>query len=115
MFWRRNARPWWREVTYYRWRQVFGGLNTEQVKRLKDLEREQRWQVPAESLQLSVGALIVDPIVYLIGLLAVSAFFDGAVRHLTLQNNLPGRIASCQRSIVLVVIAWFGWWRRPRA
>jgi putative transposase len=28
------------EVTYYRWRREFGGLNTEQVKRLKDLELE---------------------------------------------------------------------------
>jgi hypothetical protein len=28
------------EVTYYRWRQEFGGLETEQVKRLKDLELE---------------------------------------------------------------------------
>jgi len=28
------------EVTYYRWRQEFGGLKTEQVKRLKDLELE---------------------------------------------------------------------------
>jgi putative transposase len=28
------------EVTYYRWRQEFGGLKTEQVKRLKDLEIE---------------------------------------------------------------------------
>ena len=26
------------EVTYYRWRQEFGGLKIEQVKRLKDLE-----------------------------------------------------------------------------
>jgi putative transposase len=26
------------EVTYYRWRQEFGELKTEQVKRLKDLE-----------------------------------------------------------------------------
>ena len=26
------------EVTFYRWRQEFGGLKTEQVKRLKDLE-----------------------------------------------------------------------------
>jgi transposase-like protein len=26
------------EVTYYRWRQEFGGLQIEQVKRLKDLE-----------------------------------------------------------------------------
>jgi len=28
------------EVTYYRWRQEFGGLKSEQVKRLKDLETE---------------------------------------------------------------------------
>jgi putative transposase len=28
------------EVTYYRWRQEFGGLKLEQVKRLKDLELE---------------------------------------------------------------------------
>ncbi len=28
------------EVTYYRWRQEFGGLKTVQVKRLKELEQE---------------------------------------------------------------------------
>ena len=28
------------EVTYYRWRQVYGGLKSDQVKRLKDLETE---------------------------------------------------------------------------
>jgi putative transposase len=28
------------EVTYYRWRQEFGGLKTGQVKRLKELETE---------------------------------------------------------------------------
>jgi putative transposase len=28
------------EVTYYRWRQEFGGLKIEQIKRLKDLELE---------------------------------------------------------------------------
>jgi transposase-like protein len=28
------------EVSYYRWRQEYGGLKTEQVKRLKDLETE---------------------------------------------------------------------------
>ena len=26
------------EVTYYRWRQEYGGLKTDQVKRLKELE-----------------------------------------------------------------------------
>jgi len=28
------------EVTYYRWRQEYGGLKTEQIKRLKELEQE---------------------------------------------------------------------------
>ena len=28
------------EVTYYRWRQEFGGLKSNQVKRLKELEAE---------------------------------------------------------------------------
>ena len=28
------------ETTYYRWRREYGGMRTEQAKRLKDLERE---------------------------------------------------------------------------
>jgi putative transposase len=28
------------EVTYYRWRQEYGGLKTDQIKRLKELETE---------------------------------------------------------------------------
>ena len=28
------------EVTYYRWRQEFGGLKSDQVRKLKDLEAE---------------------------------------------------------------------------
>ena len=28
------------DVTYYRWRQEFGGMSTAQAKRLKELERE---------------------------------------------------------------------------
>ena len=28
------------DPTYYRWRQEYGGLNLDQAKRLKDLERE---------------------------------------------------------------------------
>src|SRR5262245_28857260 len=35
------------EVTYYRWRQEYGGLKSDQVKRLKELETEntrlRRW------------------------------------------------------------------------
>ena len=30
------------EVTYYRWRSEYGGLQGDQVKRLKELERENR-------------------------------------------------------------------------
>jgi hypothetical protein len=28
------------EVTYYRWRQEFGGLKSDQIRRLKELETE---------------------------------------------------------------------------
>jgi hypothetical protein len=28
------------QFTYYRWRREFGGLKTDQVRRLKDLEKE---------------------------------------------------------------------------
>ena len=28
------------EVTYYRWRQEYGGLKTDQIRRLKELEQE---------------------------------------------------------------------------
>ena len=31
------------EVTYYRWRQEYGGLKGDQVKRLKELEAENTW------------------------------------------------------------------------
>jgi putative transposase len=40
------------EVTYYRWRQEFGGLKTEQVKRLKDLELENRLRKAVSDLTL---------------------------------------------------------------
>jgi putative transposase len=38
------------DVTYYRWRQEFGGMTTAQAKRLKELEREngQRRQIVAD-------------------------------------------------------------------
>jgi putative transposase len=44
------------EVTYYRWRQEFGGLKIEQVKRLKDLELENgRLRKAVSDLQLHVS------------------------------------------------------------
>jgi len=30
------------QFTYYRWRKEFGGLKTDQVKRLKELEKENK-------------------------------------------------------------------------
>ena len=46
------------EVTYYRWRQEFGGLKSEQVKRLKDCRRPGRaragcrWHHPSRAGRL---------------------------------------------------------------
>jgi len=31
------------EQTYYRWRKEFGGVRTDQAKRLKELEKENAW------------------------------------------------------------------------
>jgi hypothetical protein len=41
------------EVTYYRWRQEYGGLKTEQIRRLKELETENaRWRRAVADLTL---------------------------------------------------------------
>src|SRR6266516_1561294 len=45
------------EVTYYRWRQEFCGLKTEQVKRLKDLELEN------SRLRKAVSDLTLDKLI----------------------------------------------------
>ena len=45
------------EVTYYRWRQEFGGLKSDQVKRLKDLETENTW------LRRAVSDLTLDKLI----------------------------------------------------
>src|SRR5262249_47715378 len=45
------------EVTYYRWRQEFGGLKTEQVKRLKELELEN------SRLRKAVSDLTLDKLI----------------------------------------------------
>ena len=45
------------EVTYYRWRQEFGGLKSEQVKRLKDLELEN------SRLRKAVSDLTLDKLI----------------------------------------------------
>jgi len=45
------------EVTYYRWRQEFGGLKADQVKRLKDLELEN------SRLRKAVSDLTLDKLI----------------------------------------------------
>ena len=45
------------EVTYYRWCQEFGGLKSEQVKRLKDLELEN------SRLRKAVSDLTLDKLI----------------------------------------------------
>ena len=45
------------EVTYYRWRQEYGGLKTDQVKRLKDLETENT------RLRRAVSELTLDKLI----------------------------------------------------
>ena len=45
------------EVTYYRWRQEFGRLKTEQVKRLKELEAE------TARLRRAVADLTLDKLI----------------------------------------------------
>ena len=45
------------EVTYYRWRQEFGGLKSDQVKRLKDLEAENN------RLRRAVSDLTLDKLI----------------------------------------------------
>jgi transposase-like protein len=47
------------EVTYYRWRQEYGGLKTDQVKRLKELEQEN------SRLRRAVSDLTLDKLILL--------------------------------------------------
>ncbi len=45
------------EVTHYRWRQEYGGLKLDQVKRLKELELENAW------LRKAVSHLTLDKLI----------------------------------------------------
>ena len=45
------------EQTYYRWRKQYGGLNISQVKRIKDIERENT------RLKKAVADLILDNVI----------------------------------------------------
>ena len=45
------------QFTYYRWRKEFGGLKTDQVKRLKELEKEN------ERLRKAVSDLMLEKLI----------------------------------------------------
>jgi len=45
------------EVTYYRWRQEYGGLKTDQVRKMKDLELEN------QRLRKAVSDLTLDKLI----------------------------------------------------
>ena len=45
------------EQTYYRWRREYGGLKTDQAKRLKELEREN------QRLRKAVSDLTLDKLI----------------------------------------------------
>ena len=45
------------EVTFYRWRKEYGGLKTDQLKRLKELEKEN------ERLRRAVSNLTLDKLI----------------------------------------------------
>ena len=45
------------QLTYYRWRKEFGGLNTDQVRRLKELEKEN------ERLRKAVSDLTLEKLI----------------------------------------------------
>jgi transposase-like protein len=48
------------EVTYYRWRKEYGGMNTAQMKRLKELRENQRLRKAVSDLTLDklISALL---------------------------------------------------------
>ncbi len=45
------------EVTYYRWRQEFGGLKSDQVRRMKELETEN------QRLRKAIAELTLDKLI----------------------------------------------------
>ncbi|BCM83831.1 transposase [Methylobacterium indicum] len=45
------------EVTYYRWRKEFGGLKSDQVRRMKELETENQW------LRKAIADLTLDTLI----------------------------------------------------
>ena len=69
------------EVSYYRWRQEFGGLKSDQVKRLKDLETENT------RLRRAISALTLDKLI----LQEAARGNYGAPRVAALASSMFGR------------------------
>ena len=79
------------EQTYYRWRKEYGGLRTDQAKRLKDLEREN-----ARLKKLLAEAELDKAI------LREAATHPNMIRAVCF--NIPGRgaLGCCRSSIALI-------------
>ena len=45
------------QQSYYRWRKEYGGLELDQAKRMKDLERENGWLMPTKCKEYICCAL----------------------------------------------------------
>ena len=74
------------EVTYYRWRQEFGGLKSDQVKRMKELEAENA------RLRRAVSDLTLDKMI-----LAEAARGNfGAPRGVAPASTMSGLQAACE-------------------
>ena len=74
------------EVTYYRWRQEFGGLKSDQVKRLKELETENT------RLRRAVSDLTLDKLILQAPRVAapVSSMFAACCRF---RSAVPVRLS----------------------
>jgi transposase-like protein len=70
------------EVTYYRWRNEYGGLKGDQVKRLKELETENT------RLRRAVSDLTLDKLI-----LAEAAKGNACVDHVTAELGISERRA----------------------
>src|ERR1700747_600534 len=77
------------EVTYYRWRQEFGGLKSEQVKRLKDLELEN------SRLRKAVSDLTLDKLI----------LQEGARGNFSAPRVAVPALSRCERSCMFPSVA----------
>ena len=87
------------EVTYYRWRKEYGGLKGDQVKRLKDLEKEN------ERLRRAVSDLTLEKLILRRGRLGKllsparrRACVDHVIAELGVSERLACRVLGQHRS-----------------